>query len=366
MKVLQVVPALSAGGVERTTIEIAQALTNAGHSAHVASAGGRLEGELITAGGIFHELPMDSKNPAKLRSNSRTLIKLIKAEKIDIVHARSRAPAWAAHAAARACNVPFVTTYHGIYNAKSRLKRRYNAIMAKGDIIIANSQFTCEHIIKTHGVERARIVVIPRGVDMARFDPRAIKASDIKAQRAAWGAGAGETCLLLPGRLTGWKGQRVAIKALAKARQTLSAKLILLGDAQGRDDYVTELKVLAESLGVAEDVIIPGHSDNVPLALASADMVISASTDPEAFGRVAAEAQAMGKWVIASDHGGARETVIDGATGARTAVGDSDALAGAILSAPSFDKAKSRAHIAQNFSDSQMKAKTLAVYAKFV
>jgi glycosyltransferase involved in cell wall biosynthesis len=262
--------------------------------------------------------------------------------------------------------VPFITTYHGIYNAKSRLKRRYNAIMAKGDIIIANSQFTCDHIIKTHDVERERIVVIPRGVDMVRFDPSAIKTADIKAQRAAWGVSNGQTCLLLPGRLTAWKGQAVAIKALAEVRKNRDAKLILLGDAQGRDDYVTELEVLAGTLGIEDCLVIAGHSDNVPLALAACDMVISASTDPEAFGRVAAEAQAMGKWVLASDHGGARETVINGVTGTRTQAGDADALAQAILGVPSFDSARSRTHIADNFSDTQMKAKTLAVYVRIL
>lgn len=363
MKILQVVPALSAGGVERTTIEIAQALHALGHVPHVASAGGRLEDELYAAGGILHRLPLGAKNPVKMRRNTSALIKLIKSEGIDIVHARSRAPAWSAHAAARHCNVPFVTTYHGIYNAKSRLKRRYNAIMAKGDVVIANSQFTANHIVATHGLIEDDIVVIHRGVDMTRFDPKIVSAEQILKQRADWGVPKDALCLLLPGRLTEWKGQRVAIKALAKIEDK-SVHLVLLGDAQGRDDYVTEITTLAETLGVSNRVHIPGHSADMPIAFAASDYVLSTSTDPEAFGRIAAEAQAMGKWVIASDHGGARETVLEGVTGARAAVGDSEALTRAIAEGPSmrFSLKGSRMHIEANFSARQMKEKTLAVY----
>lgn len=368
MNVLQVVPALCAGGVERTTIEMCQALTAAGYTAHVASEGGRLEDELAAAGGILHHLPMSSKNPLKLRSNSQALIGLIKTYNIDIVHARSRAPAWPAHAAARSCGVPFVTTYHGIYNAKTRLKRRYNAIMAKGDIVIANSKFTRDHIIKEHHLDADKIVVIPRGVDMVRFDPKTITNKAAQAQREAWGVGKDQTCLLLPGRLTSWKGQGVAIKALALIGEQMDAALVLLGDAQGREDYVTELKVLSESLGVAHRVKIAGHSADMPTAFAASDLVLSCSTDPEAFGRIAAEAQAMGKWVIASDHGGAKETVIDGQTGLRVAPGDEQALAGAILKSQSItpNVAAMRAHIADNFSDTQLKAATLAVYTRLL
>ena len=366
MKILQVVPALSAGGVERTTIEIAQALCAAGHIAHVACAGGRLEEELYAAGGILHRLPLGAKNPLKMSRNTRALIKVIKAEGIDIVHARSRAPAWSAHAAARHCGVPYVTTYHGIYNAANRLKRRYNSIMARGDLVIANSQFTADHIFKEHMLPKDKIRVIPRGVDMERFDPARIPTQAAKTLRRNWGVKAGQACLLLPGRLTAWKGQLVAVKALAGLPETFA--LVLLGDAQGRDDYLAQTKTLASSLGVSDRVHIPGHSADMPTAFAASDIVLAPSTDPEAFGRVAAEAQAMGKWTIASDHGGATETIIDGVTGARVTPGDAATLTDAILiGAPeAYDPKAARAHIQAQFSDRQMMDKTLAVYAEIM
>ena len=361
MKILQVLPALSAGGVERTAIEIANALTKAGHTARVACAGGRLEEELAAAGGLLHRLPLETKNPLKMRRNTKALTKIIQDHDIDIVHARSRAPAWSARAAAKACDVPYVTTYHGIYNAKSALKRRYNSIMAKGEIVIANSQFTANHIIAEHGLDPQKIRVIARGVDMARFNPQSQLQSAANALRQSWGVKPGATCLLLPGRLTRWKGQLVAINALADIP---NAALVLLGDAQGRDAYAQEISALAADLGVTDRLHIPGHSGDMPAAFAAADIVLSCSTDPEAFGRVAAEAQAMGKWVIASDHGGATETVIHGVTGARVPPGDATALSRAVLSGPgdAFCADTSRAHIAQNFSDTQMTDKTLAVY----
>jgi len=367
MKILQVLPALSAGGVERTAIEIAGALRDGGHVPHVACAGGRLEPELSAAGGILHRLPLETKNPIKMRRNTKALIKIIKDNTIDIVHARSRAPAWSAYAAAKACGVPYLATYHGIYNAKSGLKRRYNAIMARGEIVIANSQFTADHIVREHGLPPDTIRVIPRGVDMARFDPARVTNAAKAELLKSWNIEGERTVILLPGRLTSWKGQQVAIDSLPM-KTRLNPVLVLLGDAQGRDDYVQSLWARAQALGYKDALRIPGHSADMPAAYAAADFVLSCSTDPEAFGRVAAEAQAMGRWVIASDHGGAKETVIDGVTGARVPPGDASALRAALEAGPSaaFTPECSRAHIAQNFSDTQMKAKTLAVYAELL
>jgi len=366
MNILQVVPELNAGGVERTTIEVAQALRGAGHVPHVVCAGGRLEDELRAAGGILHRLQIGSKNPMSLRSNTKALIKIIKTHKIDIIHARSRAPAWPAKAAAKATNIPFITTYHGIYNAKSGLKRRYNAVMAKGDIVIANSYFTKEHILKMHNIDANNIVVIPRGVDMSLFDPALVNSEDITAIRQEWGVGVSPV-ILLPGRLTRWKGQLVAVEAL----KLLGGKaiLVLLGDAQGRDDYVAEIKTKADALGVGERVILAGHSRSMPTALMAADVVISASTNPEAFGRVMAEAQAMARLVVASDHGGSRETVIDAVGGYLVAPNDSQALADGIakvfaLSTPKYNaRAKAaRKRIGSEYSAAALKTATLAVY----
>lgn len=362
MKVLQVVPELSAGGVERTTIEIAQALTRAGHHAHVASAGGRLNDELAAAGGILHVMPADSKNPLTVWRNAGRLGKLIDDYGIDIVHVRSRAPALSCAMAVKNRDVKYVSTYHGIYNSKSALKKWYNGGMTRCDAIIANSQFTADHIMAEHGTEAGRITVIPRGVDMARFDPAGVCGDDIVAQRMAWDIDLDPPLYLLPGRLTGWKGQIVAIKALAQTDD--NSVLVCLGDAQGRDDYVARLWALAKELSVEARLRIPGHSADMPIAYGCAQYVLSCSTDPEAFGRVAAEAQAMGKWVIASDHGGARETVIDGVTGARVHPSDAAALAGALRAGPSpqFSPPASRAHIAEKFSDTAMQASVLQLY----
>ncbi len=372
MNILQVLPELNAGGVERTTIEIAQALSTAGHMPHVACNGGRLEDELRAAGGILHKLQVGSKNPMSLRRNTKALIDIIKTHNIDIIHARSRAPAWPAKAAATATNIPFITTYHGIYNAKSGLKRRYNAVMAKGDIVIANSKFTKAHIMMEHNIDANDIVVIPRGVDMSVFDPKLVSLADINAVRKKWGVGDkvnDKPVILLPGRLTRWKGQLVAVEALKSLGG--NAVLVLLGDAQGRDDYVAEIESKAKSLGLGARVILAGHSRSMATALSVADVVVSASTDPEAFGRVMAEAQAMARLVVASDHGGARETVLDGAGGYLVKTNDSQALAEAITKVLALPKTqytkrgqRARKRITEVYSARAMKTATLALYER--
>jgi len=363
MKVLQVVPALNAGGVERTVIEITEALLARGDESHVSSAGGRMEADLERLGGILHRSEIGSKNPFKLGANSKILVKIIEDNDIDIVHARSRAPAWPAFRAARATGRPFVTTYHGIYNANSRIKQYYNSIMARGDIIIANSNFTRDHIIKTHKTDGDRIVVIPRGVDMARFDPARVSKTEIEKQREAWGAHLAEYVILLPGRLTRWKGQAVAIDAMTRLSERF--RLVILGDPQGRDAYLAEIKQLIADAGLENRIILPGHSADMPTALMAADIVISTSTDPEAFGRVMAEAQAMQKPVVASAHGGSLETVIEGQTGRLVAPGDGFALAKAIESLANwheYNGIAARKHIAAGFSKAALQAATLAVY----
>lgn len=370
MNVLQILPSLDAGGVERTAVEITQALTQNGHGAHVLSGGGRLSQEIDALGGVNHFADIGSKNILSVPWRIAGIRRLIAAHDIDIVHARSRAPAWPAYFAARAQKTVFVTTYHGIYNAKSRAKTYYNSIMARGDVVIANSNFTKAHILKTHfsnalDIGNNKITVIPRGVDMARFDPAIISQASIIQQRAAWGVTPDQTLILLPGRLTGWKGQRVAISALASLPDTYV--LVCAGDAQGRDDYTAELRAQTEFHEMGSRVVFPGHSENMPLAYAASDIVICPSTDPEAFGRTAAEAQAMGKPVIASAHGGALETVVAGVTGQLVAPANVPALAQAIASlssGPAIDAEFARARILQNFSKTRLQDATLEVYAR--
>ncbi len=368
MKVLQVLPELNAGGVERTTLEIAEALSREGFIPHICSNGGRMEAEFTTFKTRMHIVDIGSKNPLKMRAHTRRLIEIIKSENIDIVHARSRAPAWPAHAAARATGRPFLTTYHGIYNAGFGLKRRYNAIMAQGDLIIANSNFTKDHIIAEHGTDPNKIRVIPRGVDMEIFDPEKISQDNVKRQKQSWDIqDTGQKILLLPARLTRWKGQLVALEALANLPREWI--LIMMGDAQGRDAYVEEIKRRAKALGVTERIRLPGHSKDVAVAMKTADIVLVPSIEAEAFGRTAAEAQAMGTPVIASAHGGPLETVLGGKTGILVPPSDADAIAKAVevitdvgINALKFGPP----HIARNFSKKQLQSKTLTVYKELL
>lgn len=363
--VLQVLPELDAGGVERTTIEVADALIKAGHGAFVVSGGGRLVQKLTKTGATHFTAKVGSKRLLSYPWRVAAIRKLIVMNKIDVVHARSRAPAWAAWRAAVAENIPFVTTYHGIYNEGFPGKRRYNSIMARGDLVIANSQFTADHIKATHSTPDARIRVIPRGVDMALFNPEAVSAGRIEAVWNKWHINSDDRVILLPARLTRWKGQTVAIRALSRLPDDIV--LVCVGDPQGRDAYVAELRALAEKLGVAGRLRLPGHEVDMPAAFMAADRVTTPSTDPEAFGRTAAEAQAMGRWVVASNHGGAVDVVKDGVYGALVEPGDPNALARALLGVPgTYDRAGARARIAARFSKQALQAATLAVYQEAI
>lgn len=369
MNILQVIPELDAGGAERTTVEIAEAVTRVGGRCVVASRGGRLEGELAEAGGVLARIDMKTKNPVSLWRNAGRLAALIKAERIDIVHARSRAPAWSAKWAARRTGRAFVTTYHGAYNAASGLKRRYNAVMAAGDRVIANSHFIADHVRSEHGVGEDRVRVIPRGVDLERFDPEAVSADRVEALKSRWGLCEGETLIVLPGRLTRWKGQAFFIDVLAGAGAP--ARLVCPGDAQGRDEYASALGEAARGANVT--LVLPGHETDMPAAYKAADLVVCPSLEPEAFGRTAAEAQAMGAPVIAADHGGAREVVARGETGWRAAPNDVDAWRAAVQEALALTAearmtlAKAaRERITARFSAAQLQESTLRVYRELL
>lgn len=374
--VLQVVPALDAGGAERSTIDIAHALSAAGYRALVASRGGRLEGELRDAGGELVRMPLETKQPMKILANARTLAKLVRAEHVAVIHARSRAPAWSALIAARRSGTPFVTTYHGIYNARTPLKRWYNSVMVRGDAVIANSVWTAEHIRSTYRVRPKILSVIHRGIDFAVFDPAKIDSGEVRALRGQWHADDNTNVVLLPGRLTRWKGQLVLIEALARLQQKgrlKNVRAVFIGDSQGRDEYVREIEGAIARHKLTDTVILAGHFGAMPTAYTAADIVVSASTDPEAFGRVPPEAAAMAKPVIASDHGGARETVLPGVSGLLTPPGDAAALAAAIanlLERPKSDLSRmgeaGQAHVRANFSVEQMQRETLALYESLV
>jgi glycosyltransferase involved in cell wall biosynthesis len=374
--ILQIVPSLDTGGAERTTIDIAAALVRDGLAALVASEGGRLEPILAGVGGRLIRMPVASKALPIIIANATRLARLVRQRNVKLIHARSRAPAWSAALAARMASVPFVTTYHGIYNASNRMKRFYNSVMVRSDAIIANSEWTAAHIAREHRVARDRIIVIPRGVDLAEFDPAGVTPGRIESLRARWGVRDGETVILLPGRLTRWKGQLVFIEALAqlvRGRALSNVRAVLAGDAQGRDDYAAELRDAIARAGLADRVVIAGHVADMPAAYLASDIVISASTDPEAFGRVAAEAGAMGRPVIATDHGGARETVLADISGLLVSPGDAAALAGALstmigMSAEGRAEmgGRGREHVREHFSLDRMCAETIAVYRRLM
>jgi glycosyltransferase involved in cell wall biosynthesis len=327
--VLQVLPSLVTGGVERGTIEITQAIAEAGGVPLVASAGGKLVAAVEWAGGRHVALPLATKDPLEIWRNAKRLAALIRKDGVSLVHARSRGPAWSAWLACRRTGAHFVTTYHGTYNEDFPFKRYYNGVMAKGEIVIAASHFIAGLVADRHGVPAERIRIIPRGVDPVVFDPDSVGGDRLARLAQDWRLPDGATTVVLPGRLTGWKGQGVLLDAVARLpRRDLHC--ILVGSDQGRWRYAESLVRQAEKLGISERVRIVGQCDDMPAALALSDVVVHASTQAEAFGRVVIEAQAMARPVIAADLGGPAETVQHGVTGWRVPPGDPDALAAMI------------------------------------
>lgn len=367
--VLQILPRLDTrGGVERGTVEIARALAAAGWRSLVASAGGGLQRQLEAAGSHHFSLPLDSKNPIQMRSNISRLAELIESEGVDIVHARSRAPAWSAWYAASRTGRHFVTTFHGTYDARGAVKRRYNAIMARGERVIANSKFIGDLVASAYRVDGERLRVIHRGVDITMFDPQAVSQSRVVALAGRWRLPDGAHVVMLPARLTRWKGHEVLIDALVRLERADLA-VLFVGDEGTHDDYRRSLERRVERLGLSHLVHFTGACNDMPAAYMLADVVVNASTKPEAFGRVIAEGQAMGRPVLASDHGAARETVIPGETGWLFAPNDPDALAEALRRALALDAGQRQRmasiaidHIRQAFTVDRMCAQTMDVY----
>ena len=326
---LQVLPSLVTGGVERSTIEITQAIAEAEGVALVASAGGPLTAAVQRAGGRHITLPLAAKNPVSIWRNAARLAALIRAENVAVVHARSRAPAWAAWLACRRTGAHFVTTHHGTYSEGLPFKRRYNAVMARGEIVIAASRFIAGLVRDRYGVAGERVRIIPRGVDTAVFDPAAVSGDRIARLARDWRLPDGLATVVLPGRLTTWKGQTVLLDAVARL-QRRDVCCVLVGSDQGRHRYTDELLRRARRLGIAERVRLVGECNDMPAALMLSDVVVHASIQAEAFGRVVIEAQAMGRPVVAADLGGPVETVEHGVTGWRVKPGDAPALAAAV------------------------------------
>lgn len=380
--VLQVIPALDTGGAERTAVDVAAAIVAAGGRALVASAGGRMVPELTKAGATHISMPLDSKNPFVMAMNVKRLTALVRAHSIDLLHARSRAPAWSALAAARITGRPFVTTYHGSYNQETWVKGIYNSVMARADIVIANSHYIAALIRERNPAAKDRITVIHRGSDLNAFDRGRIGEERLCGLKQAWKLDDSDRVIMNMARLTHWKGQTVLIDAL----KTLSDNgvtdwvAILAGSDQGRTDYTDGLRAQIRSHGLEDQVRLVGHCDDVPAAMTLSDAVAVASTEPEAFGRAAIEAQAAGAPVVVTDIGAVHETVLappdcmDGErTGWRIPPNDADALAQALatlLGLPCNDRdaiaQRARLHVETQFSLKAMTDKTLGVYQRLL
>jgi glycosyltransferase involved in cell wall biosynthesis len=377
--VLQVVPALDSGGVERTAVDVAAGLASVGARALVASTGGRMVGELQARGGVFIPFPAATKNPLLILRNASLLAGLIRDEGVDLVHARSRAPAWSSLIAARARDVPFVTTYAGAYNAQNSLKNLYNSVMARGDTVIANSHFTAHLIVSQHRSAQARLRVIPRGVDLSRFTPELVDPARIAQLRKSWSVDSDVRIVLLAGRITAWKGTMVLVDAAARLRANglQDVVFVLAGDVQGDGHFARAVDERILSHGLQGIVKRVGHCADMPAAFLTSSLAVMPSTEPEAFGRVAVEAQAMGCPVVVSDHGAVAETVLappevsgEYRTGWRVAPRNGAALAEAIeialslgASARSALGERARKHVETHFSLEGMITQTLDVYA---
>jgi glycosyltransferase involved in cell wall biosynthesis len=377
--VIQIVPQLEAGGAERTTIDIAAALARRGVRPIVLSEGGRLAEELEAASGTLIPFPAATKNPATILANARRIVGIARRKRAAILHARSRAPAWSAWLAARWLGIPLVTTYHGAYRQTNRVKAFYNSVMARGDAVIANSRYTERLILERHPFAAGRVTVIYRGTDLSRFDPAQVPPERGLALRQAWGISPESRIVLLPARLTPWKGQRDLVEAAARlASEGGNLVFVLAGDAQGRLDYVDELRARIETLRLANRIRIVGHVEDMAAAFVASDLVVTPSTEPEAFGRSAVEAQAMGIPVVLSDLGAARETVLAPPdtperqrTGWRVPPGDHAALASAIAEALALSPsdrqamaARARRHVAERFTLEAMSGATLGLYER--
>ncbi len=337
LKVLQVIPKLGYGGAETGCFDVAHYLPENNCKSFIVTSGGELLKFVDKKKVKVFKLPVQSKNPLLIFINAIILIGIIILNNISIVHARSRAPAWSCLIATKLTGRKFVTTFHGTYNFKSNLKKFYNSVMIRADLIIAGSNFIFSHIKQNYSKylnDKKKLMVIFRGINVDYFDPTTKIESDEKKLLKKWEIEKDKKIILLPGRLTSWKGQEVFIEAINLVNIELGYEAfyaVILGSDQGRDLYKKKLLRLAEQYRVSKQIRFIDHCKDMALAYKVADIIVSASTEPEAFGRVAVEAQSMEKPIIASNIGGSNETIIDQKTGFLYEAGNAKALSQRIL-----------------------------------
>lgn len=370
--VMQIIPELGPGGAEQGCIDIAGEIVKSGSQAIVVSHGGARVHELTRKGAMHVNLPVHSKNPFIIWRNIKRLRKIIRHYNVDIVHVRSRAPAWSAIFAVKKTNARYMTTCHAPYNISGKLKRFYNSAITKGERVIAISNHVANYLLKNYDIDQRNIRLIHRGVNLDKFHPNVVTPAQIIQISKEWRLPDGASIVMLPGRITRWKGHLVLIDAMAKLnRQDIFC--VLIGSDQGRTDYREELENAIKEKNLGGQIRIINHCNDMPAAYMLSTVVVSASTDPEGFGRVPIEAQAMGRPIIATDHGGAQETIIRNETGWLVPPNDSESLSRAINEALNLD-ASQRAvlanhainHIANNFTKEIMADKTLNVYAELL
>ena len=377
LKVLQVIPKLGYGGAETGCYDIAHYLPENNCGSFIITSGGELIKFIDKKKVKLIKLPVHSKNPILILINALLISSIILFYKINIVHARSRAPAWSCLIACKLTGRKFVTTFHGTYNFKSKLKKFYNSVMVRSDLIIAGSNFIFSHINENYSKYlsfKKKLLVIFRGINVDYFDPETKLESDEKKLLKVWDINKDKKIILLPGRLTSWKGQELFIEAINLVNIELGYESfygIILGSDQGRDLYKKKLTRLSEQYRMNNQVRFIDHCNDMALAYKVSDIVVSASIEPEAFGRVSVEAQSMQKVIIASNIGGSNETVVDGKTGFLFQSGDAQSLSKTILKVLNMNDAslkligsEGRKNIIQNFNVEKLCFSTYPEYKK--
>ncbi|MDA9077348.1 glycosyltransferase family 4 protein [Candidatus Pelagibacter sp.] len=379
LKVLQVIPKLGYGGAETGCYDLAHYLPENNCSSYIVTSGGELLKFIDKKKVKVIKLPVHSKNPLLMLFNSIALIFIILLNNISIVHARSRAPAWSCLIATKITRRKFVTTFHGTYNFKNPLKKFYNSVMVRSDLIIAGSNFIFSHIDKNYskylGIKK-KFLVIFRGINVDYFDSSTTLDTEENRLTSDWEVDKNKKMILMPGRLTSWKGQETFIEALNLVNKELgyeSFNAVILGSDQGRDIYTKKIKRLAEQYRLTSQLKFIEHCKNMPLAYKISNIVVSASVEPEAFGRVAVEAQSMEKLIIASDIGGSKETISDNVTGFLFQSGNAEALSKKIVEALQLDESRlksigieGRKNIIKKFNVEKMCFSTYSEYKKLL